>query len=361
MSYVKLKNFDWPLFFVILLLTVLGLVAIYSLDLGKTDNQFLNFKKQAIFVGLGLACFFVFTLLNWRTIRGLSRFLYFLGAILLWAVLIFGQTRRASTGWFALGGFTLQPVEFAKFFFIAGGAAFFSRLGLVANYKDLAKSLFFLLLYLVPVILQPDLGGALMILFIWLGMFLCLKKPRGLLLGFVGLGIVAVIFSWFFFLQGYQQDRLLVFLNPGHDPLGRGYNVAQALVAIGSGGWLGQGLGGGTQSQLRFLPEAQTDFIFAVLAEELGFVAIFLVVAAQAFLLWRLLMVAQRVTDNYPLFFIVGAMVLFGAEATANIGMNLGLLPVAGLTLPLVSLGGSSLLAKLWVLGAVQSIRLRSY
>lgn len=361
MGYVKLRHFDWALFFVVLILFVLGMVAIYSVDLSHSPQDFFNFKKQAIFGAVGLFLFFVFSLIDWRVWRNSSRFLYVLGFLMLLAVLFLGQTRRASTGWFSIAGVSIQPVEIAKLCLIIGGAAFFSRLGLISNWRDAAKSIFILLLYLIPVAVQPDLGGALILFFIWLGMFLALKIPRKYLVTLAVIGTVLAVTGWFFFLHDYQKERLLVFVQPNRDPLGRGYNISQALVAIGSGGLWGQGLGGGSQSQLRFLPEAQTDFIFAVLAEELGFAAISLLLTAWIFLLYCLVNIAKRATDNFSLFVLVGTIVLLGAEAAANIGMNLGLLPVAGLTLPFVSLGGSSLVTKFALLGIAQSIRIRSY
>ncbi|MDP3244801.1 MAG: FtsW/RodA/SpoVE family cell cycle protein [bacterium] len=358
---MKLRHFDWALFFVVLILFILGMVAIYSIDLSRAPQDFFNFKKQAVFGVLGLFLFFIFSLVDWRVWRNSSRFLYVFGFLMLLAVLFLGQTRRASTGWFSVGGLSIQPVELAKLCLIIGGAAFFSRLGLISNWRDVGKSVFILLLYLIPVAIQPDLGGALILFVIWLGMFLALKIPKKYLAILAAVGAVLAVMVWFFFMHDYQKDRLLVFIQPDRDPLGRGYNISQALVAIGSGGFLGQGLGGGSQSQLRFLPEAQTDFIFAVLAEELGFAAVTFIIGAWIFLLYCLVNIAKRASDNFSLFFLVGTIVLLGAEAAANVGMNLGLLPVAGLTLPFVSLGGSSLVTKFVLLGVAQSMRIRSY
>jgi rod shape determining protein RodA len=356
-----LKYYDWIIFLIILILLTLSLLVIYSLDLGREGGVFLNFRKQAIFAILALGIMFLFAFIDWRFFKNLVWPLYFLGLLMLWGVLFFGETRRATTGWFALGGFVFQPVEIAKIFFILAMADLLSKKGFIPNLKLWLQFFILLLLYLIPVTLQPDLGGAFVLAVIGLGMFLMVGLPKRYLLGLLFLGIVTALIGWFFILHNYQRERILVFLNPGRDPLGRGYNISQAIVAIGSGGLWGHGFGGGSQSQLRFLPEAQTDFIFAVLAEELGLIGVVVILGAQLFLFYRIILVAKRLSDNFSLFFLVGALILLGIETVTNIGMNLGLLPIAGLTLPFVSLGGSSLISKSVLIGIIQSMRIRSY
>jgi len=356
-----LKHFDWGLFLIILILITLGLVAIYSVDLSKGGEFLSNFRKQVLFVGIGLLVILVFAFLDWRLARNFAWVLYLVGWLSLVAVLILGQTTRGAAGWFSLGGFNLQPVEFAKIFFIIALAVFFSKKSFVPDLRFLVQSVVLLGLYLVPVLLQPDLGGAVVLSLIWLGMLIMARLPRKYLLGLLAVGAMVATIGWFFFLRDYQKDRLLVFLDPARDPLGRGYNVTQSLVAIGAGGLWGQGLGGGSQSQLRFLPEAHTDFIFAVLAEELGFIAAAILIIGELLILYRLWVTSRRLSDNFSLFLVTGTILLFGVEFIFNIGMNLALLPVAGLTLPLVSYGGSSLISKFILLGVVQSMRVRSY
>lgn len=357
----RVRYFDWALFGIALLLLALSLLAIYSIDLNRAGGDFYNFRKQMLFAALGIASIAGFAAVDWRFFRALTWPLYGAGLVSLLAVLISGQTRRATASWFTVGGFALQPVEFAKVILILTLALYFSRNAFIPSFKTLAHSFLIFAGYFVPALLQPDLGGASMLFFIWIAMLAFIRLPRRFWIGLVSAGAVVLVIGWFFVFKDYQKDRLRVFLHPGQDTLGRGYNVAQSLVAVGSGGIFGRGLGGGSQSQLRFLPEAQTDFIFAVLAEELGFAIILLLLCAYGFLLFRLTTATSRISDNFSLFAIVGTVALFGMEAAANMGMNLGLLPVAGLTLPLVSYGGSSLLSKCILLGIVQSMRIRSY
>lgn len=356
----RVRYFDWTLFGVSLVLLTLGLVAIYSIDLNR-GLEFLNFRKQIAFAMVGIAVLVGFAMADWRFFRAMVWPLYGAGLVSLVAVIAAGDTRRATASWFTFGGFALQPVEFAKVILILTLSFYFSKNGFIPSIKTVAQSFALFAGYFIPVLLQPDLGGAGMLFFIWIFMLFFLRLPRRYWLTLILTGIAVAFVSWFFVFKDYQRERVLVFLDPGRDALHRGYNVNQALVAVGSGGLFGRGLGGGSQSQLRFLPEAQTDFIFAVLAEELGFAAILLLLCAYGFLLYRLSEATSRVTDNFSLFVIVGAMAFFGMEAVANMGMNLGLLPVAGLTLPLVSYGGSSLLSKCILLGIVQSMRIRSY
>lgn len=356
------RHFDWGLFLIVFVLFLLGLLAIYSLELGRgPTNEFLNFEKQLIAGILGLALMFLLSCLDWRFFRTLAWPLYVLGFLLLLAVLFFGETRRATTGWFSLGGFSFQPAELAKVFLIIAGAAFFSKKGFVPTLGFLLLGLAILSFYLVPIFFQPDFGSVFVMIIIWGGMFLMVGLTRKHLLAILAGGIIAAGLAWCFLLKDYQRERVLVFLQPERDVMGRGYNVSQAVVAIGSGGLLGHGLGGGSQSQLRFLPEAQTDFIFAVLAEELGFVVVALLLVLEVFLFYRVIAIARRLTDNFALFFLSGVLLLLGAETIANIGMNLGLFPAIGLTLPFISYGGSSLVSKFVLIGLVQSIRMRSY
>jgi len=205
------------------------------------------------------------------------------------------------------------------------------------------------------IFLQPDLGSSLVVFIFWLGIAFAAGIPKRLI---AGLGLVAAALfplSWLI-LKQYQKERIFSFLNPFSDPLGSGYNMIQAMVAVGSGQWLGRGLGRGTQSHLMFLPERHSDFIFASLAEELGFLGGFLLIIVYAFLLWRLLKIASQAKEKYGVLICLGVFSMIFVQVLINIGMNLGLVPVTGITLPLISSGGSSLLATVISLGIVQNI-----
>lgn len=361
MGYVRLKHFDWWLFLAVFFLFCLSLAIIYSIDLGRSGQEFLNFKKQLIFGILGIILMFIAAFSDWRLTRNITWPLYWLGFLLLVGVLFWGEARRATTGWFSFGAINFQPIEAAKIFLILALAAYFSRKAFIPGFALVWQSLVLLSVYLVPVFLQPDLGGALVLGLLWFSLLLLQRLPRKYIFYLLIFGAIVVSLSWGFLLQDYQKDRILVFVNPQHDPLGRGYNVSQSLVAIGSGGLFGQGIGEGTQSQLRFLPEAHTDFIFAVLAEEFGFLGIIFLLLLYLFLLFRIVQISKRVRDNFSLFVLAGVLLVLGIELVLNIGMNLGLLPITGLTLPFVSYGGSSLVSKFILIGIVQSIRLRSF
>jgi len=211
------------------------------------------------------------------------------------------------------------------------------------------------------VLFQPDLGSAIILGLIWFGI-MCLVGARRLYL--VGLAFVVAtvaIFGWFFLLQDYQKNRVLTFVDPGSDPLGAGYNTNQAAIAIGSGKFFGRGLGFGSQSQLRFLPEAQTDFVFSVIGEELGFAGAATVLGLFGFLFWRLVRIIKYSDNDFAAVVVSGVAIVFFSQLIINVGANLGLLPVTGMTLPFVSYGGSSLIVNLLMIGMVQSLIEKRY
>jgi rod shape determining protein RodA len=211
----------------------------------------------------------------------------------------------------------------------------------------------------VLVILQPDTGSALLLAAVWGALLLVSGIKRSHLAVIVTVGAVIIALAWLFFLKPYQKDRVLSFWNPSVDPLGTGYNVTQSVIAIGSGGLTGKGLGFGSQSQLRFLPERQTDFIFAVIAEELGFVGTLLICGLFGVLFWRGYRLASESRDDFAVFLTLGIMVSIASEMFVNLGGALRLLPVTGVTLPFVSYGGSSILVKFLMIGVLESIAVR--
>jgi rod shape determining protein RodA len=209
--------------------------------------------------------------------------------------------------------------------------------------------------------LQPDLGSSLIIASIWMGIMILLGARRSYIIGIFLLGAIVSVFAWFFLLQTYQKERVLTFLNPERDPLGQGYNSTQAIIAIGSGKLFGRGLGFGSQSQLRFLPEAQTDFIFTVIGEELGLAGISALLFLFFLILYRLIRIVRRTNDDFVAVTVSGIAILFFVQFFVNVGANLGLLPITGVPLPFVSYGGSSLMMNLLLIGVAESMVEKRY
>lgn len=360
---ILLSKFDWLLFLTICLLMLVGLVLIYSVALGSQSEQHvLNFQKQIVFFILGIFLVLLLGFLfDYRVLRKYSLFLYIIGILLLVSVLIFGKTIRGTTGWFSFLGFSFQPVELVKIFLIIYLSKFLSdNAKYIGQLKYLVLSSLGVILMVILIVLQPDFGSALILFSIWIGLILLTGIKKSHFIVLVSLFLIISIILWGFVFQDYQKERVKVFLNPSLDPLGSGYNITQAIIAIGSGNIFGKGLAFGSQSQLKFLPESQTDFIFAVLAEELGLAGIFLLLVLYSFLFIRLIRAAKMVRDNFALYLVISIIILFFVQMMINIGGNLGLMPITGITLPFISYGGSSLITNLIMIGLVESIIIRN-
>jgi rod shape determining protein RodA len=359
---LSLKKFDWPLYITICLLAILGIILIYSVALGsQVEQNYLNLKKQVAFFILGaflvpLIAYFI----DYRALAKYNGFLYSLGILMLLAVLFFGKTIRGTTGWFNLGFFSFQPVEFVKIILLIYLSKFFSdKAKYISQFRYLIMSSVGVILVIALIALQPDFGSAMILFSVWLFLILITGIKKSHLFLLAGLFVSIALILWFFIFAPYQRQRVMVFLDPSLDPLGSGYNVTQATIAIGSGQFFGKGLTYGSQSQLHFLPESQTDFIFAVLAEELGLVGVVLLLALWGIVFWRLYIIAKKVTDNFALYLIVSISALFFTQVIINVGGNLGLLPLTGITLPFVSYGGSSLISCIIMAGLIESIAVR--
>ncbi|MDP3995400.1 MAG: rod shape-determining protein RodA [Patescibacteria group bacterium] len=349
-----LQRIDWWLLAASLALSGMGLLLIHSLA-SASDARFL---KQLVFLGLGIGVLFSFQLLDSHFWRNASIVLYAAAVLLLAGLLIFGETTRGSRGWITLGSIGFQPSEFAKLAVILFLATTLERLRFdLARFPDVVAALAIVVLPAGLIAAQPDMGSAIILLAIGGGMVLATGLDRKKIGVLVLLSLCAAALAWFAVLAPYQKDRIRTFMDPQSDPLGSGYNVTQSVVAIGSGGLFGRGLGLGTQSQLNFLPEQETDFIFASTAEELGFLGASTILLLYAFLLWRLWRIMACERSMFSNFLALGVLLMFFSQAVVNIGMNLGLLPVTGVTLPLVSYGGSSLLASFAGIGIAFSSR----
>lgn len=359
--YFKWSKIDWLLFFAIVILLLFSLSILYSLNLNNEDSSFLTFKKQLLFAFSGLVLYFFFAAINYKVWSTYSKLIYILFSLVLISVLVFGTEVKGTTGWIRVGAVNIQPVEFAKIALIIWLAKYFSK---HANDFKFFKHIFLsgigTLFFVFLVILQPDLGSALVLLGTWIIVLLFTGIRKKHFFWLASIFSAASILSWFFILKDYQKARIVTFINPSLDPQGDGYNVIQSIIAVGAGKFFGRGLAFGSQSSLSFLPEPGTDFIFSVIAEDLGFVGVTLLLAAFAFIFYRLFLIMQKSQDDFGAYLILGIASMLLVQLFINAGMNMGISPVTGIPLPLVSAGGSSLWAVLIALGIAQNISIRN-
>ena len=349
------RNFDFVLLAATVLLIVFGVAMIYSATPDTPDLQDLP-RRQAIWALVGLALMLLVAAIDYRFLESLQKPLYVLIIASLLLVLLVGQTTYGAQRW--ISGSSFQPSELAKVLIIVTLAQFLAR-----REKEIGRFHYVLLsiiLVAVPIgliYLQPHLGTVIVLAVVWLIMAL-MAGMHLLHLGVFGLvGLLATPLIWVS-LKGYMQERLLLFVNPARDPSAR-YNIDQALISIGSGGWLGKGYASGSQSQLHFLRVRHTDFIFSVIGEEMGFVGALVLFALIGIVLWRILRAASLARDSFGRLIACGVAALIFFQSVVNIGMNVGLLPVIGIPLPFISAGGSSLITLLMAEGLVQSVVMR--
>lgn len=360
MSRFMIRNIlklDWLLIMGLFLLALASL-----LSLASSDMDF--FWRQLVWYSLAFILIIPGAFLNWRLLVSYSWFrygLYWLSVIFLIIANFQDYVIRGTKSWLVIGSFQFEPSELMKVALILVLAGFFSRRYIEAwTNRNLFISFAYVAIPTILVAVQPDFGSAAVLLGIWLGFLLIsgINKKR-LIIGLVMAVIISIIL-WSFFLQSYQKNRLIGFLFPQYDPLGINYNVIQSKIAIGSGGFWGKGFGLGTQTQLLFLPETQTDFIFAAFTEEWGFLGAMIVIAAFLLIIFRLVNIGLWTRDNYSKFIVLGVILVFNLHFLFNIGSNLGILPVTGITFPFFSYGGSSLLTLAILLSIIQNIKLES-
>jgi rod shape determining protein RodA len=328
-------------------LTSLGILIIFSVDPSLA-------LEQLIFAAIGVLIFILVGNFDYRVLSSFTFYLLLISVILLLSLFLIGLEVRGATRWFDLGFFRFQPSELIKPFLIIILATVLSKKG-TNRFSGFFLSLLVSIFFAILIFKQPDLGNAIVFLAIWLGMVIASSSNFIYLALTIFAGFFAVPFVWFHMVQ-YQKERLLTFLNPSGDPLGTGYNIAQATIAIGSGTLLGKGFGHGTQSHLKFLPAQTTDFVFATFAEELGFLGVAILLSISIFLIYRCLRAAQKTTDLLGSLIIIGVVTLILFQTVINVAMNLGLVPVVGITLPFISEGGSSLISTFFSLGLVVSV-----
>ncbi len=355
----NLKYLNWGLLIIILILISFGLIILYSLDLSH-NNNLLFLKKQSLFAVIGVALFFIFSFIDHRFFKRYSYWIYLFVLLTLVAVLFFGQTIRGTRGWFVFGGIQFQPVELVKIALIIVLARFFSlRAYEIKRFQFIILSGLLLLPAFVLVMFQPDLGSAIILFIIWFGMLLVsgIKKKHFLYMTLILLVVFAM--AWSFGFKEYQKARIMTFLNPSVDALGVGYNVIQSTIAIGSGGLFGRGILSGTQSQLHFLPEAHTDFIFSSIAEAFGFLGVGFVLFFYGLFFYKIIKAIKKIRDDFATFLVLGILIYLISQIFLNISMNLAIAPVMGLPLPLISYGGSSLVVTFMMLGMVSGALMR--
>jgi len=354
------RRFDFVLLVSTVLLVAIGLAALFSVSLNVEQPRIERFYRQLVSFSIGALAMFFFIRFDYRHLRTYAWVFYGLGLGVLTGVLLIGTTFRGTTGWFTFFGTTFQPVELMKVLLVVVLARFFSATGSSeTSWNVIGKSAAIMAGPIILVLFQPDLGSALVPLFTWLGMLAFLRlRWRRLVAIILALALIAVL-GWFL-LADYQRDRILTFLNPERDPFRSGYNVRQAIVAVGSGKLFGRGLGLGTQSQLNFLPTQDTDFIFSVIAEELGFLGATVVLGLFAVFFWRLIRGLKFVGEGFGAFLLAGFLVLFSIQVIINISGNLGLLPVTGIPLPFLSFGGSALVSGLIAVGIALNVMMRA-
>jgi rod shape determining protein RodA len=331
------RYYDWPTLILLFLLTVFGLFILLTVNSSLFSQQFL-------YAIIGAVLLFLISRIDSAILIWFVPFGY-VTSILFLILSYFGPAVRGAHRWIMIGPQQIQPSELVKPILLLVFAYAITKF----PPKKIPEIIFHFILFLFPFILvfkQPDLGTSLVYVAMWVSMMIMGGFPLALFFGGIGLGVAGSPILWRV-LASYQKSRILTFLNPMLDPQGTGYNAIQAIIAIGSGQWFGRGLGLGTQSHLRFLPEYYTDFMFATLVEELGFVGGAALLALYTLLLWNILkpLIKTTISGRLPVIYTIGLFTMLLTQIAINSGMNMGILPITGITLPLVSYGGSSLLS----------------
>jgi rod shape determining protein RodA len=357
--FSKFKHFDLPLQITCGLLLLVGLVILYGTSVSGGTMQI--FWRQLLFVVIGVVAYFFFALYDYHNLTKVNRWMYIGTLALLIFVLVFAREIKGSNRWIDLGFFQLQPAELAKLVVVLGLSRWmYLKRGQINSWTNIFTTLLYAGIPTALIMQQPDLGSSIIVLGVWAGILLISPMNKKYIVGLLLVAVLASGLAWKFTLHDYQKRRVEVFLNPSLDPRGQGYNVRQAIIAVGSGQLVGKGLGQGLQGQLNFLPERQTDFIFASASEEIGFIGCISLLGLYYFLFIRLIKIMRFAKDDLAFYIVGGVLFMLFGQVVINIGMNIGVLPVTGIPLPFLSYGGSSLLVILIALGIVQNIARQS-
>lgn len=358
-----ITNFDWPLLGVACLLAIIGVLNLYSAGYSTADSTHNTvYLRQLYWLGLSVIIMVMILSFDYRRMIGWAPYIYAGSMIALIAVSLMGKTVSGSQRWLDLGILTFQPSEVAKLATVIMLASYFYHKDIKKGYRlrDLLAPAGIVLLPFILIAREPDLGTSLLLLFIFGSMALFIGIKRGAVLTLLGFGLTSIPVVWSS-LKVYQKKRLLSFIYPEKDPLGSGYHALQSKIAVGSGKILGKGYLEGSQSKLNFLPEQHTDFAFSVLAEEWGFMGSILLIALYLSLILLGLHVAMRSKEKFGTFLAFGIVVTVFWQLVINVGMNLGLMPVVGIPLPLISYGGSSTITTLAGIGLLLNIQMRRF
>lgn len=336
-------KFDWLLSLLIILLLIISYLIL------KSVNPLL-FPSYYWYIGLGILAFLFFSFFDFEIISAFYKYFYIISIILLIAVLVIGEITRGTVRWIPVGSISIQPSEIVRPFLLLFFANYIAYTKL--DFAELVKILLWMALPLFLILVQPSLGVCILTATGFVGLFLAsrIDKKIFIYLGLTGIVVIPILFM---FLRPYQKDRLLSFIDPAKDPLGSGYNAIQSTISVGSGKWLGRGLGRGVGTQLAFLPEHSTDFVFASIAEEMGFVGAFGLLVVTFLLLFRIVSYTEKAINIAARLFLGGFVLTFFLQLMIHVGMNMGLFPITGVPYPLISAGGSSLLASMISLGIV--------
>jgi rod shape determining protein RodA len=346
---------DWWLIGAIIPLLAAGLVTMHAFS-GDTSFAL----HQTIWIGLSLIVFLTVSVMDVRFLRAtwVSVTLFAASTLLLGSLFVLGKVSHGAASWFSFGAFSFQPSDFAKIALIIILAKYFSRRHIgIKNVRHIFVSGLYAFVFFILVLLHPDLGSAMIIALIWLGMIIVSGISKKHLLAIVGVIVLAFVLLWTVGFKEYQKDRIRNFINPLADVHGAGYNAYQSTIAVGSGGLFGKGVGYGTQSRLKFLPEYQTDFIFAAFAEEWGFAGVVILFGLYGIIIWRVIVNAMTGETNFEILYGAGVAVFFIVHIAVNVGMNMHLLPVTGTPLPFMSYGGTHLMSEFLALGILMAMR----
>ena len=355
-----LRRTDLTLIAAAAAIVIMSLVIIGSATHVNTPSEerywFVQRQGISIIVDIALAAFLMN--FDYKILQRYGNHFYVFNLILLILVMLVGQTALGAQRWIALGPISIQPSEFSKLIMIIALAAMVEKRGKIQSLADLAPIAGYVFVPFLLVLKQPDLGTSLVFLAIFFGMVFAAGIRLRILFAIFGLGLAALPVLWHF-LKDYQKMRIMVFMDPNVDPLGAGYHIIQSKIAIGSGLLFGKGLFGGTQSQLNFLPENHTDFIFSVVGEELGFVGCTVLLLLYLIVLWRGIKIAQNASDTFGRLLAVGITSMIAFHVLVNVGMTMGIMPVTGIPLPLMSYGVSSLTTNIMAIAILLNIQLR--
>ncbi len=349
------KTIDWWLFFAIVPILIAGLITMHSFS---GDSSFAS--HQMVGITFSLAVFFGLSFIDMRFLRStwVSVTLFVTSVAFLGALFTLGKVSHGAQSWFSFGSFSFQPSDFAKVALIIVLAKYFSRRHIeIANVKHILVSGAYAFVIFALVLVHPDLGSAMIIALVWLGMTMVSGISKKHLFAMIAIAALVFAVLWNFGFKEYQKDRIRNFINPLADIHGAGYNAYQSSIAVGSGGIWGKGVGYGTQSRLKFLPEYQTDFIFAAYSEEWGFAGIVILFTLYGIIIWRIINNAMNGATNFEILFGAGVAVYFIVHIGINVGMNMQLLPVTGTPLPFMSYGGTHMLSEFMALGILMSMR----